>query len=258
MTAARQAERCFSRWLRAPLRLMRRLRTRGWRDTWQQAVFHAHTAGWEYYLGIHTRGSIARQDLSDDPTTVDYEAVGYRTLARALRFVNVAGGAFLDLGCGKGRPLAVAATRHFSRVVGVDQSAALCGLARENLQRLAARGHRRCGATEVLQADAKTFEIPEDVSVVFLFNPFTGHILEAVLENLRVSLGRRPRPLSVLYVLPVQATDCFAACDWLACVADELSEGLRLRVYRAIVKTSDNRLGTSGRFRSGDETLSLP
>src|SRR5262245_36170867 len=40
---------------------------------------------------------------------------------------------FLDIGCGKGRPLVIASEYGFKELVGVDYSAKLCRVAQENL-----------------------------------------------------------------------------------------------------------------------------
>ena len=118
----------------------------------------------------------------------------------------------------------------FRQVIGVEMSQPLCDAARENV---AGAKHLRCPDVQVVNADAKEYTPPDDVSVVFLFNPFTGHMLDAVLDNLRQSWTRRPRELTVLYVLPVRAHDVFGQEAWLVKQHERFSQGLRLIVYKS-------------------------
>jgi len=107
---------------------------------------------------------------------------------------------FLDLGCGAGRVLLEAAERHpFRRVIGVELEPSLAAAARELLERNVPE--RRW---EVVTADASEYEVPDDVTVAYLFDPFTGPVFDAVIARLEASVGRRPRRVRILYVVPVE------------------------------------------------------
>jgi hypothetical protein len=54
----------------------------------------------------------------------------------------------------------------------------------------------------VIQADARTFEIPEDVAVLFLNNPFRGALLEIVIGNLCRAVQHRGVDVSLIYGTP--------------------------------------------------------
>ena len=56
----------------------------------------------------------------------------------------------------------------------------------------------RAVPVEVLHADAGAVRFDDDLHVFYLFNPFNEVILERVLENIRASLERHPRPVWVL------------------------------------------------------------
>lgn len=90
---------------------------------------------------------------------------------------------FIDLGSGKGRVLLMASEYPFRRIVGVELLPELHAIAQRNLDRLtdAAR-------IELVLADARDFEFPNEPLVVFLFNPFPVFVLRAVMENLRRSM----------------------------------------------------------------------
>ncbi len=108
---------------------------------------------------------------------------------------------FVDIGCGKGRVICHAALRPFAKVVGIDLSETLCNDARENLERLN-RQSRRAKVVEVLHRDAARYRFGPGPLLVYLFNPFKGPVLRAVLSNLLARQRRDPAPIHVLYYEP--------------------------------------------------------
>jgi SAM-dependent methyltransferase len=103
---------------------------------------------------------------------------------------------FLDLGSGKGRVVLAATRYRFGRIIGVELSEQLTAIARRNVAdcRLAPR----TGTIELVTADVLAYRIPDDVSVVYMFNPFTGNIFDAVIRQLVDSVERRPRNLRLI------------------------------------------------------------
>lgn len=128
-----------------------------------------------------------------------YEATPWASFNKAMRSIALRprGEVFVDVGCGKGKVLAMAARYPFRKVIGVELCPALADEARANLARLAPQ--LRCRDVQVLTADASTWEFPDDVTVAFFYNPFVGSLLARVCENLERSLLRAPRPLRVVY-----------------------------------------------------------
>jgi hypothetical protein len=109
---------------------------------------------------------------------------------------------FTDFGSGKGPAVLVAATFPFARDLGVEVSDDLTRSARRNLER--SRLRPRAGTVEFVTADVLQYEIPDDLSVVYLYNPFTGLLFARFLERLPDSLERRPRPLRLVYNYPFE------------------------------------------------------
>jgi SAM-dependent methyltransferase len=157
-------------------------------------------------LGLDTRGwrvpdaeAVARS-LHGDNT--DFEPMPVRELRRIFRALpaDPAELTFVDLGCGKGGPLAVAALHGFGRVVGVELDGGLVKTARRNAAVLAARTPT---GIEVLEADAGTYRLPPEPTLVFLYNPFGAGTMGEVATSVAASLRDYPRPLFVLYVNPL-------------------------------------------------------
>ncbi|MEO3853623.1 methyltransferase domain-containing protein [Acrocarpospora sp. B8E8] len=135
---------------------------------------------------------------------VYYSPANWGTLRRTLPAREVgADDVFIDLGSGKARMVLEAAARFpFRKVIGVELSGELTEVARANLKstRLPIRRDR----VDLVQSDVLDYQIPDDVTVVFLNNPFRGEIFAAAITNLLASVDRRPRPVKVIYFNPVE------------------------------------------------------
>lgn len=139
--------------------------------------------------GIHTDGRIP------------YVPSSWRNLPSALRHIPVSDDdVFLDLGSGKGRVVLQAAEQLFKRVIGVELSSELHAVAQENLQ--AVRARLRCQDVELIEADITGYRIPDDVTVVYAYNPVRGELFEAAMNALIASYDRSPRPIHLLYRYP--------------------------------------------------------
>jgi SAM-dependent methyltransferase len=124
----------------------------------------------------------------------------------------------VDLGCGKGRVLLVAADYPFERIVGVEISPALCEIARANVTRYQPRS-RRCRAVDVLNVDASAFEFPTTNLLLHLYHPFEPSLTSEVLARLEQSVRATPRKVVVAYLLYTSAVEAveavFARFPWL-------------------------------------------
>ena len=117
----------------------------------------------------------------------------------------------LDYGSGRGRVLLQAARFYrFGRVIGVELDESEAAVARANLEVLESR-RLRCRRVEIVIADATAWPVPDDVTYVYMFNPFWGETFEAVLERIGESLDRRPRPLTLVYANPKCAETVLAS-----------------------------------------------
>ncbi len=213
----------------APKKLFRRLRRDGVAETWKRACYKAHTAWCEWRLGLRTEAFIDRRNITCDPCAVDYEPTTYSALSRVFSVVgkDLHNKTLLDYGAGMGRVLAFAGRLGFRKVIGVELSETLCADARQNLR--TARG-LNC-EWEVIAADASQYEVPSDVNVVFLFNPFCGQVLEQALDQLHESHRRSPRKTTVLYLQPIADENQLDQRDWLVPRSREIIDGARFVVY---------------------------
>jgi SAM-dependent methyltransferase len=109
---------------------------------------------------------------------------------------------FVDLGCGKGRPLLVASEFSFRGIVGVELSAPLAEIARHNAGTIARRFPHRTPIRVVL-GDATRFPLPAGNLVLFLYNPFGDEAIAKVVEAVNAALTDAQRTIYVVYYNPV-------------------------------------------------------
>jgi SAM-dependent methyltransferase len=116
---------------------------------------------------------------------------------------------FVDLGCGKGRPMIVASEFGFRDIVGVELSESLAEHARRNAALLRRRLPHRVPLRVELH-DASTYSYPVGDLVVFLYNPFPEVVVKKVVAQLESLLVSEPRRIYVIYYNPVHG-HCFDA-----------------------------------------------
>ena len=166
-----------------------------------------------YYLfegkySTKTRRWVFPDDLNVERETPErgtkYYPLDFLSLYRIFKFlpVDFKDSVFLDLGCGKGRPLLVALKHGFRKVIGVEYDKNLCDICLNNLKNYAKSKNYDC-KYEVIEMDVSLYEVDDDVNVVLLFNPFDDYILEKVMSNINKSIKRKNRILYIVYSNPI-------------------------------------------------------
>lgn len=125
---------------------------------------------------------------------------------------------FIDLGSGKGRALLMAAPYRFRRIIGVEFVQEWHLTAQENIRKFAA-ANPSAPPMESLCLDARDFTFPADPLVVYLFNPFHEQVFVAVMEKLRQSEAKNPRPIFLAYRY-CEFAGLLQKLDWLEKIAD--------------------------------------
>lgn len=154
---------------------------------------------------------------------VQYQATAEDDLKNAVQLLGIDASryTFVDLGCGKGRALLIAARLGFSKVIGVEFAPALAAIARSNLAKLAIVDSR------VIDGDAAQFSAPDGNTVIYMYNPFGQEIMDIVIENLRRhSVG----DLYVIYNEP-KCADSLNSSGFLQEIGD-LSRSTHIRLWR--------------------------
>ena len=161
------------------------------------------TALFDRRYGVETEEPVSTDDAGVfHPESVQYLPAGVLSLCRILPPGLVGpDDVFADLGSGKGRVVLQAALRYpFRAVYGVELSQSLHAVAERNLA--AVRPRLRCPEVHLLQGDARTADIPDTVTVAYLYNPFGGEVFATVIDRLIASVDRNPRRLRIIYGNP--------------------------------------------------------
>lgn len=149
------------------------------------------------------------QERATDPDCRPYTPVDWLMLRRILARLEIsAEDVFVDFGSGKGRAVFLAARYPFKRVIGVELSPELHGIAQTNLRR---NSHRlKCKDVQLVNSDVLDYAIPGDLTVAFLYNPFRGEIFNSWIDKLLRSVDERPRPVTLIYVNPFEEESLLA------------------------------------------------
>ncbi|MBX3240171.1 MAG: class I SAM-dependent methyltransferase [Chitinophagaceae bacterium] len=165
----------------------------------------SHEIRGEKKYGINTTKPVELKDLTIKKGNIRqssrYEAVNYYILENLLQKLTtlVSPGTFVDLGCGKGRAMVVAAHYGFKTIKGIDFAEEMCREAEQNLDNL--RSELDVDFT-IVPANVPDYTIQPDDSVFFMFNPFAKETIIQFLDNLEESLLHHPRDIYFLYVSP--------------------------------------------------------
>ncbi|MEO6731624.1 MAG: class I SAM-dependent methyltransferase [Ferruginibacter sp.] len=108
---------------------------------------------------------------------------------------------FVDIGCGKGRAVCVAAHNGFRKVTGIDFSKEFCVNAIDNLQ--LTKASFPALDFSIIHKDAVIAVIPPDADCIFFFNPFDQFIMSAVAKNILTSYKNNPRNIYIVYLNPL-------------------------------------------------------
>ncbi len=154
--------------------------------------------------GVTTAERVYLEDLGmDQEDRLWYAPSDWLAVRQALKRLDVTPeDVFVDYGCGLGRVLITAAELPFRRVIGLELTQELTARAQANLERN--RSRIRAGAVELVTADAAAWDIPPDLTVAYFFCPFIGEPFFTVVDRLIASVDQYPRPLRIVYNLPVE------------------------------------------------------
>ena len=160
----------------------------------------------EKKYGINTTGAdelkkLSQQDIDISHATI-YMPVSYVLLETIFNQLPVTPrNHFLDIGCGKGRAICVAAYNGFRKISGVDFSKVLCEMTAQNIIVV----QQKYPAVEfaVTNKNVLDYDIPGDVDCIFLFNPFDEMMTEKVANAVKKNLEFTPRFLQIVYANPL-------------------------------------------------------
>jgi SAM-dependent methyltransferase len=154
--------------------------------------------------GTDTAGSVAPEQLGIEAGRSRDAAILYLPSPRRVTDwmldragVMPASTTFVDLGCGKGRVLLVAAARPFERVVGIEISTDLVAIARANVARYRPPPVPQA-PIDIVHGDVTAVDLPQGDLLVHLYHPFETPVTAAVLDRLAPSAADRSVTIAYL------------------------------------------------------------
>lgn len=108
---------------------------------------------------------------------------------------------FLEAGCGKGRVIKIAAAKGFKNIYGFDLVPYLVKASRDVAAEIMREFPDAKASIEL--ANAADYVVPDEVDVIFLFNPFDETVMRSFVSRIKESLLRKHRSITVLYANPV-------------------------------------------------------
>ena len=110
--------------------------------------------------------------------------------------VNRSKSAFLDVGCGKGMCMKVAAELGYAKMDGLDMDEKLLEIARRNMRKLQLN-------VDCIHANAVEFDRYADYDVFYFYNPFGKQVFKEVIHKIKASQVQRKRDIWAVYYHPV-------------------------------------------------------
>jgi predicted RNA methylase len=147
-----------------------------------------------------------------------YEPIRYPRAGRILdRLRLTSDDIFVDMGCGKGRVVFVAAIRNIKKAVGIELDEKLFGAARDNLRTIKLPH----SPVEFINADAATFDITEG-TIFYFYHPFGYRTTMAVLEKIKKYALAKHQSVRIV-IMSSSFPDVFQEQDWLR-IENEIPE----------------------------------
>ncbi len=165
--------------------------------------------------GVTTSGVTESSDAGIADETARSLAVGYvptrevvirHILEHTTKGLDLKAYAFVDLGCGKGRTLLVAAQLPFKEVIGVELSPMHCEVAESNIARYLSdvKHPALCSNVRVNCMNAADFDFPDCNLLIYMYRPFLGPIFKTVADNMRRFQRVTGHRILIAYSCPVE------------------------------------------------------
>lgn len=107
----------------------------------------------------------------------------------------------VDIGCGEGRILNFGMLLGFKEVIGIELDDTASKKAIENCEKLKSKGYNT--AFHIQQGDAALYSLPENINLVYLFNPFREKTMESIVDKIAAHVNKFKTSLYVIYCVPV-------------------------------------------------------
>lgn len=219
------------------------LRKNGIKNSFGWAWHHFCEYYYERRLGIFTgRNVISTTAPGQD--CKHYEPLHYYLIRNVFAALgDIKEDHFLDYGSGLGRVVFMAGFYKCRAATGIDIDPALIAA---SLINFGAANSSIDNKTDMqfVAADATSWQVPDDVTIIFMFNPFVGKVMDETQRRIKESLDRHPRKIRIIYAHAFDQADLFAKCPWLkhsGNVPTGVMHGMKIEMYETrFIKITKN------------------
>ncbi|WP_309607191.1 class I SAM-dependent methyltransferase [Phenylobacterium sp.] len=197
---------------------------------------------------IETSARVIHRSLRVGNRALDEANVGYGcsqpSVLRSAFGALPGGGAdahLFDLGCGKGRALALATEFPFRSITGIELAPGLCRIARRNAATIARRHPDRV-PLKIVEGDATKPDLPSSGDqILFLYNSFRRPLVNALLTHVEAHGAAHPDArIFLVYYNPTQAAALDGSPRWRRYFADQIGFSDEDARYAPFANRSDS------------------
>lgn len=109
---------------------------------------------------------------------------------------------FIDVGAGLGRNLLLASNYPFKRIIGIELSSHLVGIAVENMEIYQARTSGRF-PFEMICVNALDYSFPQENLVMYFWDPFASEVVQQFMNKIRAFLIETRLKVVLIFLGPV-------------------------------------------------------
>lgn len=182
---------------------VQRVLSRGPVRSFQSMLSAAEDKVFDYRYGLETSEvvEVEQLDINEEQkeSSVRYKPTRVRYFNKLMQSLSLPKNCvFVDIGCGKGRIMLLAAKYGFSHVVGLEISSRLSEVARNNLIAFH-RHHPDLSPTTVICENVLNHRLEGNEGVFFLFWPFDRSVTISFLDAVRDSVEKFPRDVWLVF-----------------------------------------------------------
>ena len=183
----------------------------GLRGTFYKFIFLVADYLFDLKYGTNTFSKIKLSRLTIESQNRDrgsqYQATRIIPLKKLLKVIKSSvpsDSVFVDIGCGKGRALLIAAEIGFKKLRGVEFSKQLAENARINCRNYSKKTNTRA-VFSIIIIDAVEYKFGRDENVFFMYHPFDEIVMGKVINNICGSIQKNPRKIWIIYHNPIHS-----------------------------------------------------
>jgi hypothetical protein len=108
-------------------------------------------------------------------------------------------------GPGGGRVMIAAGRFSFKKIIGVDVSSKLNDICQNNINKM--KNRLKCKTFENITSNASDYQIPDEATIIYFFNPFGIEVMKDVFHSIFESVSCKPRKVIIIWYNPKYANE---------------------------------------------------